>query len=153
MVCYVEHVTKLWSYTASRNMIVILGRFMEVARPILNPRLLLVIWVIWNTLDLFVEQKTNSMCFVTETRILFVCLEDISGSLTSDLRGKRFIVCVDYIWTIRLVKDEEFTGSSLFLILQSSPCLTGIFLIKSFDRTLLLKTLNFMMFCQRTAVI
>jgi hypothetical protein len=43
MVSYVEYAIKLWSYTASRNLIVILGRFMKIARPILNPRLLLVI--------------------------------------------------------------------------------------------------------------
>jgi hypothetical protein len=61
---------------------------MEIARPILDPRLLLFIWVIWDTSDLFVEQKTLSMCFVTKTRILFVYIDDISGSLTSNLGGK-----------------------------------------------------------------
>jgi hypothetical protein len=55
--------------------------------------------------------------------------------------------------TIPPAKDEEFTGSSPFLTLRSSLCLAGIFLIKSFDRTLPLKTLNFMMIYQRTAVI
>jgi hypothetical protein len=44
---------------------------MERARSILNPKLLLVIWVIWDTSDFFVEHKTSSMCFVTETPILF----------------------------------------------------------------------------------
>jgi hypothetical protein len=55
--------------------------------------------------------------------------------------------------TIRPAKDEEFTGSSFFWALRSSPRLAGIFLIKSFDRTLLLETLNFMMLYQRAAVI
>jgi hypothetical protein len=54
----------------------------------LNPRLLPVIWVIWDTSDLCREQKTSSTCFVSDTRILFISLEDISGSLTSNLRGK-----------------------------------------------------------------
>jgi hypothetical protein len=88
MVYYMGYAIKLWSDTASRNLIIILGRFMEIARPISNPRWLFMSWVIWDTSDFFVEQKTSSMCFVTETRILFVCLEDISGSLTSNLRGK-----------------------------------------------------------------
>jgi hypothetical protein len=88
MVYSVEYAIKLWSYTAWRNLIIILGRFMEITRSILNPRLLLVIWVIWDPSDLFIEQETSSICFVTETRILFVCLEDISVSLTSNLRRK-----------------------------------------------------------------
>jgi hypothetical protein len=46
------------------------------------------IWVMWDTSDLFVEQGINSMCFVAEIRILFISLEDISGSLISNLRGK-----------------------------------------------------------------
>jgi hypothetical protein len=40
------------------------------------------------------------MCFVAETQILFVCLEDTSGSLTSNLRGKRSIVRVDYLYVV-----------------------------------------------------
>jgi hypothetical protein len=99
MVCYVENAINLWSYLASPNLIIILGKFLEVARPILDPRLLLVIWVKWNTSDLFVEKKTSSMPFVMETRILFVCLEDISGSLTSNLKGKRFIVRIDHLYS------------------------------------------------------
>jgi hypothetical protein len=79
----------------------ILGRFMGIASPILNPRLLFVIWVIWDTSDLFAEQKTSFMCFVTETRILFVCLEDISGSFISNLRGQRSVVRIDYLYAIR----------------------------------------------------
>jgi hypothetical protein len=97
MVCYVEYVIKLWSYTASHSLIIILGRFMEIVRPILNLRLPLVIWVIWDTSGLFLEQKTSSMCFLTEIRILFVYLEDSSGPLTSNLRRKRSIVRVDYL--------------------------------------------------------
>jgi hypothetical protein len=102
MVCYVKYAIRLWFYTASLNLIIILGRFMEIARRILNPRLLLVIWVIWDTSDLFLDQRTSFMCFVTEIRILFVSLEDISGSLASNLRRKRSIVRVDYLshdWT------------------------------------------------------
>jgi hypothetical protein len=34
MICYVEYVIKLRSYTASRNLIIILVRFMEIARTI-----------------------------------------------------------------------------------------------------------------------
>jgi hypothetical protein len=38
------------------------------------------------------------MCFVTEISILFVSLEDISGSPTSNLRRKRSIARVDYLY-------------------------------------------------------
>jgi hypothetical protein len=41
------------------------------------------------------------MRFATETRILFVCLEDMSGSLTSNLRRKRPSVRVNYLYRSR----------------------------------------------------
>jgi hypothetical protein len=105
---HVKYAIKLWSYTASRTLIIILGRCMEIARAILNSRLLLVIWVIWDTSDLLVEQKNGFMCFITETRILFVCLEDISGSLISNLRVKG----LSYALTTFISAAQCKTGST-----------------------------------------
>jgi hypothetical protein len=55
--------------------------------------------------------------------------------------------------TIPPAKDEDFTGSSFFLTLTIITMSRWYFSNKNFDKTLLLKTLNFMMFYQRTAVI
>jgi hypothetical protein len=51
------------------------------------------------------------MCFITETRILFVCPEDISRSLISNVRGKRSIVRVDYLWQERVPVPAPGSGS------------------------------------------
>jgi hypothetical protein len=72
MVGYMEYAIKLWFYTASPNLIIILGIFLEIAKLILNLRLLLVIWVIWDDASLFLEQKTSSMSRKSEFHLFLL---------------------------------------------------------------------------------
>jgi hypothetical protein len=42
------------------------------------------------------------MCFVAEIRILYVYLEDVSGSLASNSRRKRFVARVDCLFSTHI---------------------------------------------------